>query len=268
MAPKLYYFQAPNFDINPESEIAPKLGSILPNLDRLTGSLNQGNIVEIPTNLQNRSSTTIFSDEVYAKYRGSPGLNLNAIQGILASANILYGFTRKTSHVYRCERLDTIEFEHTDEYISQAMRQSQRTWDFIERRFVGKKKVYMITGLKIATGLDSSTSKEIQHNPQLDFQVDGTTMAAPVGGGPTLDFEIATGRTLSPGKSENQVIFAYRVIRIKLKGDGEPKSKLKYGGLYAEEGDQGNSDEAKEPWDVEQMDEELMIQDLPPPVRD
>ena len=174
MSPKLYYFQAPNFDINPASDTAPKLGSILPNLDRLTGSLNQANLVEIAANLQNESTSTDFEDTVYANYGGSTGLSVNVLQGIFGSASVAYGLSQKTSHVYRCERLETIEFEPTTEYISQAIRDSKRTRDFIEKSLIGRKRVYMITGLKIATGLTSSISKELKNSPEIEVQLDGT----------------------------------------------------------------------------------------------
>jgi hypothetical protein len=41
-------------------------------------------------------------------------------------------------------------------------------------------------------------------------------------------------------------VFAYQVIRIKQKGDGEPKYKHKSGGKYATD----DSDEEGEPWEV------------------
>ncbi|KAJ5726294.1 uncharacterized protein N7483_007651 [Penicillium malachiteum] len=268
MTPKLYYFQAPNFDINPTSDTSPKLSSILPNLDRLTGSLNQANLVEIPTNLQNRSTSTDFEDTVYANYGGSTGLSVNVLQGLLGSASILYSLNQKTSRVYRCERLDTIEFEPTTEYIAQAIHESKRTQDFIDRSLIGRKRVFMITGLKIATGLSISISNEVQHSPELDFQLDGTTMGAPISAGPNLNLEVATGRNFSSRKSENQVVFAYRVIKVQQKGHGEPKYKYKHGGLYSTEEDSDSSDEAEEVWDIEQLDEELMIQDFPQLLRD
>ncbi|KAJ5710927.1 hypothetical protein N7488_005083 [Penicillium malachiteum] len=211
MSPKLYYFQAPNFDINPASDTAPKLGTILPNLDRLTGSLNQANVVEIPANLQNQSTTTDFEDTVYANYGGSTGLSLNVLQGIFGSASVAYGLT---------------------------------------------------------TGLSSSISKELKNSPEIEVQFDGTTIGAPVGAGPKLNLEIATGRNFSPGKSENQVVFAYQVIKIKRKRDGELNYKHKHGGLYSVEEDSDTSHEGEEVWDVEQLDEELMIKDFPQRLRD
>ncbi|KAF8867426.1 hypothetical protein BDZ45DRAFT_667371 [Acephala macrosclerotiorum] len=258
--PKLYYFQAPNFDINPEADTAPKLGSIFSSLDRLTGPLNQFDYVSVPTNLMNQSASADFNETVDKSFKGSTDLNANFAQGIIGSADLVYAFTRDKKNVYHCELLETVEFEPSKEFVSDCILASQRVQNFLENSLVGRKRVYMITGLKIATGFSKSTSKETQHNPKLKIAVNTTTMGVPVEAGPELGLAIANARTVSHGRSTNKIVFAYRVIRIKQKRDGEAKYNYKSGGKYATSDD---SDEEEEPWDVEPLDEEDRLKDFP-----
>ena len=55
-------------------------------------------------------------------------------------------------------------------------------------------------------------------------------------------------------------MFAYRVIRIKQKRDGEAKYKYKSGGKYAANDD---SDDEEDSWDFELLDEEGRLRDFP-----
>lgn len=258
--PKLYYFQAPNFDINPESDTAPKLGSIFSSLDRLTGPLNQFDYVSVPTNLMNRSASADFNETVDKSLKGSMDLNANVAQEIAGSADLVYAFARGEKNVYHCELLETVEFEPTEEFVSDCILASQRVQNFLENSLVGRKRVYMITGLKIATGFSMSASNETKHNPILKVAVNTITMGVPAEAGPELDLAIANARTVSHGRSTNKIVFAYRVIRIKRKRDGEPRYKYKSGGKYAVTDD---SDEEEVPWDVEPLDEEDRLKDFP-----
>jgi len=259
--PKLYYFQAPNFDINPESDTAPKLGSIFSTLDRLTGPLNQFDYVSVPTNLMNQSASAGFNETVDESLKGSMGLNANVAQGIAGSADLVYAFARGKKNVYCCELLETVEFEPSKEFISDCILASQRVQNFLENSLVGRKRVYMITGLKIATGFSQSASNETKHNPILKVAVNTTAMGVPVETGPELDLAIANARTVSHGRSTNKIVFAYRVIRIKRKRDGEARYKYKSGGKYSVNDD--SSDEEEVPWDVEPLDEEDRLKDFP-----
>ncbi|CAO2658330.1 Nn.00g060530.m01.CDS01 [Neocucurbitaria sp. VM-36] len=258
--PKLYYFQAPNFSINVESETAPKLGSIFPNLDRLTNPLNQFEHVHIPTSLTNQSAAEDFKENVDKSFTGAVGLNANLVQGIAGTAEVVYAFARDKSNVYRCETLDTVEFEPNEQFINDSIIASQRVQSFLDNALVGRKKVYMITGLKIATGFSMSTSKAKQHGPTLQLGVDATALGVPAEAGPEVELGVGNFRTVSHGRTANKIVFAYRVIRIKRRRDGQAKYKYKSGGKYTT--DEDESDE-EEPWELELLDEEDLLKDFP-----
>lgn len=262
--PKLYYFQAPTFTINPESDIAPKLGSIFSNLDRLTGPLNQSENAYIPVNLTNQSASTDFRETVSKGVEGAVGLNANIAQGIAGTADVMYAFARDKKNVYRCELLETMEFEPTKEFIVDSITASQRVQKTLNNALPGMKRVYMITGLKIATGFSTSTSKETQHGPMLKVGVDATAFGIPAEAGPEVEFATTNARTISQGPSVNKIVFAYRVVRIRQKRDGQPKWGYKSGGKYGmDEEDSDDEEEEEDAWDVEPLDEGDVGKDFP-----
>jgi hypothetical protein len=259
--PKLYYFQAPSFTINPDSNFSPKLGSIFSNLDRLTGPLNQYENVYIPIDTTNQSASSNFSEINADGFAGAVGLNASVAQGLAGTADVVYAFARDKKNVYQCELLETTEFEPTYDFIKDSITASQRVQTTLNNALPGRKRIYMITGLKIATGFSTSTAKETQHSSTLNVGVDATAIGIPAQAGPTFELATANARTVSQGRSLNKIVFAYRVVRIRVKRDGEAKWKHKSGGKYAE--DDEDSEEEDDLWDVEPLEEEHVNDEFP-----
>jgi hypothetical protein len=251
-----YYFRAPTFDIAPDSPIAPKLGSIFSSLKRLTGPLNQYDPVPIPFDSKNENAIENFTNDIRKGATGQVGVTSNVLQGLMGSLDLIYGFKKDTKLVYHCEILDTQEFEPNKAYVTECIQASQQVQDFINEAFVGGKNVYMITGLKIATGFTIKESTDSQQGPKVKVGVDATAMGSPVGGGVQVDLKFNNTRYISGYSSK--VVFAYRAIKISLRGD-----RMKYkdigGGLY--ELDHENEDALE--WDTENVDEQARLEDLP-----
>jgi hypothetical protein len=258
---KLYYFQAPSLDINPDSSIAPKLGSIFSTLDTLTAPLNQDEYVTIPSNLTNQSANADFSETVQRNLETTAGLNANVAQGIAGSADLVYSLARDKKNVYQCELLETFEFAPNKEFVSECIIASQRVQAFLDNSLVGRKRVYMVTGLKIASGFTKSSANETRHNPKLKVTASGAAVAIPGEAGLELGMTLANSRAVGHGRTANKIVFAYRVIRIKVKRDGEAKYKYKSGGRYAEDDDSDEDDEDR--WDLESLNEEDRLKDFP-----
>ena len=55
-----FYLQALDFNINPNSAMAPKLGNIFSNLKKLTSPLNLHNSISIPGDLTNANKADDF----------------------------------------------------------------------------------------------------------------------------------------------------------------------------------------------------------------
>ncbi|KAH7176811.1 hypothetical protein EDB81DRAFT_773612 [Dactylonectria macrodidyma] len=258
---KLAYFQAPNFDINPDSSTAPKLGSIFPNLDKITGPLNQDDYIDIPKKLMNETSNGDFTATVKKTVGVAASLNANIAQGIGGTGDLVYAFARNTQDVYQCELLETLEFEPTEQLVLDFIHASPRVRNFLENSLLGLKRVYMITGLKVATGFSRSTSKEVQNGPKVNVGVDATAFGIPVEAGPSLDLTIENATTISHGRSTTKIVFAYRAIKIKRRRKGDVSFRYKGGGKYTsneESDDNGDSDDDSEQgsWDIEPVNQE------------
>lgn len=249
MPPKFYH-RAPNFDIDPDSPIAPKLGSIFPNLKKLTSPLNQHDIIPISADLINApSGAEGFQDTVRANITANIGVNAELAQGLPLSGNLIFSSSKDKKYVYKCANLKTTEFDPIDEYVLQCIHASQRVQDYIQNCFVGRKKIYMITGLKIATNFSMTMTENTEQGPILNVTADGTGYGVPVSGGPQMDLTVGTSRDLTSGTSA-QIVFAYRAIKIQPGYDGTVGYKDIKGGLYSVDDDEDED----EGWTIDALD--------------
>ncbi|KAK5054729.1 hypothetical protein LTR84_001621 [Exophiala bonariae] len=250
--PKLYYFRAPNFDISPDSATAPRLGSIFSSLKRLTRPLNQDEYVTIPTHLRNNSTKSDFKDTSSKNIDVGGGVYADIASGV-GSAEAIYGFAQDRKHTYACEVLETEEFDPTAEFVQECVFSSKSVQDFIAESFVGNKSVYMITGLKIATGLRMADATSTTQGPSLKVGVSALPFGVPAEAGPKADLKVGTGRDVQFGGS-SKIVFAYRAIKVKSRRDGKVSYKDLSGGEYAIGKDEGEYGD--EGWDLEVLDEE------------
>lgn len=191
----------------------------------------------------------------------------------MGSGDLVYTFARDRKNAYNCELLETAGFAPTPEFVTECIHASQQVQSFLENAFVGRKRVYMVTGLKIATGFSTSSTRETQHNPKLKVGVDATPAGVPVQGGPELDITVAGKRTVTHGRTANKIVFTYRVIRVKVKWDGEARYTYKSGGKYGvgdsdEDSDDDEGDgKKKDLWDLEPLDEDDIAKEFPNAVK-
>jgi hypothetical protein len=239
-------------------------GSIFSNLDRLTAPLNQLDHLSIPPHLTNQSTNQNFTETTSKGLSTSIGLNATILRGIAGSTSAIYAFTKDKSSVYACDLLETLEFEPDKQFVTDAITASQSVQSFLENSLPGRKRVYMITGLKIATGFRTSTSSSSQHGPSLSAGVDALALTGvPIEAGPEFEIECTRGRTVEQGRALNKVVFAYRVVRIRRKRDGEARFRYKSGGKYAMGDSEGESEDEDGPWEVEAMEEETRLGEFP-----
>ncbi|KXH50684.1 hypothetical protein CSIM01_01533 [Colletotrichum simmondsii] len=253
-----YYFHAPNFDSNPESDSAPQLGSILANFNDFDPILNQNNIQYIHGSSRNTSVCHNFTDTDNRAIEAGAGLSVTAAQGLLGAADVIYSFLSSKKVVFECEMLETFEFFPDKDFISESIIASPNVQEFINSSVFGNKKVYMVTGLKIATGFSSSTTTETQHRPCLKISGSGAALGVPVEGGPSIDFAINHNQITGTGKTANKVIFAYKVACIKLKSDGDVDYSYKRGGKYSVDNSDGEDQAASPDWEVDDVDESYL----------
>ena len=244
-----FYHRAPNFSIDPDSPIAPKLGSIFPNLEKLTSPLNQHDSISIPGDLINANEADDFHDTVGRKITANIGVHTELAQGLPLSGNIIFSSSKDKNCVYKCSNLKTTEFDPIEEYILRCIHASQRVQNYVQDCFRGRKKIYMITGLKTATNFSMTLTKNMEQGPTLNITADGTAHGIPVSGGPQMDFAAGTSRDLASGKSP-QIVFAYRAIKIRPRRDGTVGYKDIKGGQYSLDKDEDED----EGWTIEGLD--------------
>lgn len=254
------YIRAPRFDISHDSPTAPRLGSIFSSLRRLTGPLNQDEVLSVPTNLVNSSGTVNFQDTAGKSVKGRVGIFTSFVQGLSGGGDLIYAFASDKHKTYRCEALETLEFEPDEQFVKDSITASLRVQDFLENSnsFFGGRRVYMITGLKIAAGFAVSSTDS---GPQLKVAVDGTGFGVPVARGPELNLTLGASRDISYGPASSRIVFAYRAIKISPKGDGQVRYKDLGGGTYGV-GDDGVDSEGPF-WDMEPVGEGTILEEFP-----
>lgn len=120
--------------------------------------------------------------------------------------------------------------------------------DYLDACRFYSKKVFMVTGLKIAKDLQVSHNTSNERGGTLHVGVDATPMGIPA--------SVGLGGSITPASSRSityeipsLVVFALRVLRI------TPKGKVKTvtaGTLYFD--DDGDSPALKTEWDMEEID--------------
>lgn len=113
-------------------------------------------------------------------------MSAEVVQGLLSSGELIYTFARDKGYVYRCARLETVEFTPNEGFVDNCIKASQRVQRFIADSFLGHKKVYIITGLKIATGFILKTTIGKEQGLSLQIGLDASAVGIPAQAGPQL----------------------------------------------------------------------------------
>lgn len=242
--PKFEYIQAPNFQIDPATLA---LGSIFSELNKPTNLLNQYDRGWIPTDSIQRKRDVDFSEQVTRSIKADGGLNANIAQGIGGSGDVIFTMSKSRKESYICSQLDTESFEPDEAYVSQSLT-ALDVQEYLDACYPWDKKVFMVTGLKIAKDLQVSHSTSDERGGTLQVGVDATPTGIPAG--------VSVGASATPASSRSitytappLVVFALRVLRI------TPKGKVKTvtaGALYND--DDGDSPALKTEWDMEEID--------------
>ncbi|KUJ15790.1 uncharacterized protein LY89DRAFT_685729 [Mollisia scopiformis] len=257
---KKTYFLAPNFHILPPPTGPLLLGSIISSVSKPEHILNrQPNYVPIPpsspsfTHHQAGFSST-HSNSLSGSFGGFTALNafLSSILSLRVDADLDGASSGST--IYKCKDLETTYFYPDDEYIAKNI-EIKRVKDWMTDTY-WKKPVYMITGLKIARGMKAESKQGKSLKGKVEVGVDATMLTGvPVSGGPKVGGGVEAKNGVSWDGSDD-FIFAYRVVRIKLKGKegGFEAGEHISGALYSE-GDEGAKGNLRDEWDVSEIED-------------
>jgi hypothetical protein len=211
------YFLAPSCDYVPDSLIC--LGSIITDPLKPEKILNKNARVPIPDREVEKPYKDNWQDTLEKLREHKVTLWASFLQMVLGiGGDVAATYKVVREDVYKFERLDTHFFVPDEEYVRRSL-QSGGVRGYIDATKY-RKPVFMVTGVKIARGA-TVTSKNVKEcGGMLKIGVDGTMVGAPVSGGPKVESTMTRTEKVEFGGSSDYV-FAYRVVRIKLKRSGD-----------------------------------------------
>ncbi|PVH85639.1 hypothetical protein DL98DRAFT_557564 [Cadophora sp. DSE1049] len=209
-----YYFYAPTWDFPPEGPI--KLGNVITSIKTPERALFTAPPDLASTTSSTKSSVT-FSREKLRSGGFSIVTNFLSVLGLdvtLAANN-----TNKTSEVFTFESVETTQFVPTEGYFQTAI-SSPAVHRYLEKSRL-RKSVYVITGVKVVRGANSSgkSGRERGVGGEVGVSVDGTIWSGglvPVGGGPSISSQHERKATES-WEASSDFVFAFRVSKIGVK---------------------------------------------------
>ena len=130
--------------------------------------------------------------------------------------------------------MDTTTFVPTEDYVKRCIDNAGVRLFLETCRY--RKPVYIITGIKIVSGAQGTTTSSRSVGGVVGAQVDGTVLSgglAPVGGGPEVRRGKETKNAVS-WEGSTDFVFAYKVSEVRVSKSGEVKRERDYtkGALY------------------------------------
>jgi hypothetical protein len=176
---------------------------------------------------------------------------------------VAHNFYRASNAEYRIDTLQTryidpsdLEVEH---HIHRALR-DYRVWRYLAKTSF-RKPVFIITGVKVATGARSRTFESHGNGQSVNVGIDGTPWGAPVEFGPNVVHQTMSTDNVSWNDREPYV-FAYRLHKILVSASTSEISMELYdkGALYGVEND--NSVRAPEYNRIYILEDDAMAKDF------
>ncbi|KAJ4217087.1 hypothetical protein FSOLCH5_001912 [Fusarium solani] len=203
------YILAPNWTTAPPPDGPIQLGHVLDDLTEFV-PLNRRSVPEIPEDDENPVDTkTGFTASRGDLLSGELGVfaRIFGLVGIGAGAGVFY--EKNKSDVLTCERLDTMTFDPTPEYIAKSVDVPEVSRYMKLRRY--KDPVYMVTGLKIGRGCSLQSSQSRTKGFKLDGGLNAPATPCQTG------FEAGLSTAATQGESwegSTDFIVAFRVKKI------------------------------------------------------
>jgi hypothetical protein len=219
-----FYFLAPVTGLPPRGPI--RLGSLVSHPRLVTAPLNAYPLVPSSSAEQvyiwNTSNEEITLEKSES---GHVGIFAQFLQSIGISGNVEGQISKMGSETWSFVNLSTIWFTPSDNYVRDALLDVD-VQDFIytHRPWLGTKKVYMITGVKIAYVSRSTISYLRSKAGNLQVGFDFTPLGAPINVGPDIRIQ----RELNVKQTANSTdpfVFAFRLRRVKIFPSGDFKHK-------------------------------------------
>ncbi|KAF2823059.1 hypothetical protein CC86DRAFT_75597 [Ophiobolus disseminans] len=232
--PKPCYFLSPTRTNPPEGLI--RLGSIIPSPALVDEPINS-----IPPATPDASSLTTHTERNWSRHittasnSGSIGIWASFLQLIVGvGGDIGMNWTNEASQTYSAKVMTWSEFRPSMTYITNAVRDPDVDEFIRGNKF--REKVYMVTGVMVASGASGVISAMKERGIYAHIGVDGTILSGgfvPLAAGPEVQF--SKSKVESTGfEGADDFVIAFRIRQIKVKKRGEITHKAKVDGALFE----------------------------------
>lgn len=220
------YFLAPTRNNPPEGPI--RLGNILASPKSPEDPINTKPFEIEPASVytHNEYDWSLVRDKDSGFEFGIWASFLQLIFGI--GGAVAASWTSSHSADWKCKKLCTVEFTPTQAFVSEIV-QNQDVRDYLIDSF--HKKIYMITGLKIASGASAVVKATKERGLNLHIGFDGTSLGIPLSAGPYSNIARKTEEQESFGNADD-FVFAFRLRQIKVKAKGKVQHKAFTDGAF------------------------------------
>jgi hypothetical protein len=200
------YFLAPRFDWGADGPV--RLGNIVANPST---PHEPKNIELFPLPTIHESEYLNWKDEKTRRLNGTMGIWAQFLQFLGLGGEVSIDFGESKKDVHQFDKLVTRYIIPEDAYIEERM-QDQKVHDFLEEHKF-KKRVYLITGIKIACKPVASTVVTKEFGTHGKLGADFTSLGAAVSVGPKVD--TSSGKTSSTSfQGGSDFVFAYQLREI------------------------------------------------------
>jgi hypothetical protein len=225
LRPKFYYL-APTLEVPPEGPIT--LGSIISEPRLVNEPIND---YLVPPKsyaekvyLHNAPNSRI---QVDSKREGHGGIFADFLQYLPLglSGNIDGKASNKDNEDWTFDNLQTIWFTPSTEYVKKSL-EDRDMQDFIyeNKTWLGRTKLYMVVGVKVAYGASSTISYAQERGGNLHIGFDFTPLGVPITVGPDGGYHQDLTVTQT-GQGGDPFVFAFRLRQVKISPAGDVSHK-------------------------------------------
>ncbi|KAF1353426.1 hypothetical protein BDV97DRAFT_367033 [Delphinella strobiligena] len=228
---KKCYFLAPTRDTPPDGRIA--LGNIIASISDPEDSINDLDPLACPPSSVHRSCLTNWKSERTKSQAKKGGVWSGFLQAVGVGGELSLTRTSSRTDAYEFKKLTTTYFVPTKQYIEKSISDpAVKNWMLFNRGAP----LYMITGVKVASGATFMTELAKERGFRFQLGIDATPLGVPLTAGPNFDIWNSSKESES-SETESDFVFAFRVREIlyKQKGGIDSKDYVK-GAMYGLEG--------------------------------
>ncbi|KAH8745340.1 hypothetical protein F5883DRAFT_266517 [Diaporthe sp. PMI_573] len=220
-----FFFYAPTWDYPPGGPI--KLGNVITSVKKPERPLHCTPSPEGSGIFSTKKMSVQYTKE---KLRSGKFSILTKFLSVLGfGVDVGAEVDNRDEEIFSFKTIETTQFFPTPSYLEKCIEADD------VRRFLQisgyRKPVYIITGLKVVTGVEASTLKSRTVGGTLAVEVDGTVWSGgtvPIGGGPGMEGKVGNKAT-TKWEGGDDFVFAFRVSKVFVgKATGQVVSEEEY----------------------------------------